>query len=176
MVALWDMLWKDQSQPCYCWSPEIVGQGPSGAACGFEIPHPHSDHPGNKWRVQLPLNVAQQGQCCSIYAQVTRHTSISTDCVGKQVGNEGFTRQIWLALLTHVGCSWWMNRSPWQLGIKCWVRIIPPEAAAESVLCKYHGSIVHSPNMPKKYIKDSTFSWNQRNGCHFGPKSFLAIP
>lgn len=28
--------------------------------------------------------------------------------------------------------------------------------------------------MPKKFIKDSAFSWTQRNGCHFGPKSSLA--
>lgn len=46
----------------------------------------------------------------------------------------------------------------------------------KSVLCKYHSSIVRSPNMPKKYIKDSTFGWTQRNGRHFGPKSSLAIP
>lgn len=43
----------------------------------------------------------------------------------------------------------------------------------KSALCQYHGSIVHSPNMPKKYIKDSTFGWTRGMAVTLGQKVLL---
>lgn len=174
---LWKSWWlsetccgRTKANAATAWSPEIEDQGPSSTARGFENPHPHSDHPGNKCPASLERGTAGavlRGQDCLIYAQVTKHTSISTDCIGKQVGKEGSTRQIWLALLTHIGCSWWMNRSPWQLGIKCWVRIIPPKAAAERVFFVNTTIVLYTPQICQRNISKTALS--------VGPEEWLSL-
>lgn len=123
------------------------------------------------------------GQDCLIYAQVTKHTSISTDCIGKQVGHRLYRQASWerrlhstdLAYSPHTYRMLLMDE---QVSMTTRNKVLgenhPSKSCSrKSVFCKYHDSIVHSPNMPKKYIKDSTFGWTRGMAVTLGQKVLL---
>lgn len=187
-TKLWKSWWLSETccgmtkaNSATAWSPEIEVRDTAAQHVVLRIPthtvttQETSEDSSFPW-MWCSRDSVGGGQDCLIYAQVTKHTSISTDCVGKQVGKKGSTRQLWLALPTHIGCFWWMNRSPRQLGIKCWVRIIPPKAAAERVLFVNTTVVLYTPQYAKEIYQRQHLRLDPRNGCHFGPESSLAIP